>query len=747
MRDFEFFNLDGKKTRTIGIPSCAAHLLNSLCAPIIKGAVVDRSYTGLQARLMKTLFPMANFQFGEGKFDLLIKRITGQKPFEFKGDDDWFFRAHFSDNIFMCTRGKDVDEVDPSIVHISAYHPEYPTLSKALQTCLEKGTKFRLGGLRLFLSGDGVKMESGTTARRAQAFCQMFTQYVGYPDHVMNFMKIVAPSLIAGGRLLVGDVALKLDYMISGNPLTFTMNDFASNTILLDVTPSTTMDEVLQHAWDNFGYEFTWERVVILPPMGEPLCPGSQILDLDLLGYAVYHADASGEYLPILQPVRQDRMIISEKRGEKTTREGSYNKFLAAYFLGGWQRPAYSQLIKRLLMKLAPTEGEDEGYDIEESGIEREIREFVTSSGISVASLSENDVHRFFSGSLIFNRLGIGRGFILSVPKIELQLDLYDPTKDHLYEKENWRVAQRLLKTRLELAGLKIPTQALATHKSFQNDILDTADPSWPKIVDLVGAKQKKLSFWQSMAKVVANSHPELTTSYTGREAYAKMIDDKEKEERKILHEKRAAEKKARQELAIAKVITKAKGNIAPSVVVGTGPPAVIVLNRSKVKLYTPVVPSDEKKVREYVRDLFSHLWKTLLSKVEQITDNSKNRTAFGAAVVALYDISLKQSKTYFNMVRDHLFYLPDLPTYTMKELNDVSLDPVNYKVKMTTERLGVVFRQEVISFIVTRGLARVLTDMGAEYSGAVGTVSMMDIKLYLKAAVDASGFAQPSSE
>lgn len=734
MTHFEEANLFGLKTRTIGIPSCAAHLLNSLCAPVIKGNLLDRSYDGLEGRLNSNLFGMANFQFGGGKFDLLVRRITGESPFNFEDDEKWFFKAHFSDNIFICKNGGPADEIDPELVQISAYHPEYASLTQALQNCLEKKVKFKLDGLRLFLSGDGVKMESGTTARRASAFCHFFRQYVGYPDHAANFMTLVAPSLIAGGRLLVGDKAVNLKYMVSGNPLTFTMNDFASHSILKNVTSDMSLTKILEHAWENFGYDFGWERVVILPEMGKPLCPGSQILDLDLLGYAVYNADVSGEYLPILQPIRQDRMIISEKRGERSTKQGNYNKFLSAYFLGAWQRPAYEQLVKRILIELEESlNGEEEPVEDDiDVGIEKEIRQFMLDSDLTATGLSQQQVFQFFSGKLIFSRFGIGRSFIPSIPKIELTLPLYDPNSDQLYEEKNWRIAQRLLKTRLELAGLKIPTVKLADHRKFTSDLINKDPSQWRSIIKAVSAKPGKLAFWQDMAKVLANSHPELTTSYQGREQYSKMIEVSEREERKKKADEKAAEKKARQEIAKERAQVLSQTSKAPVVVKHAGTPSNITLNKSKVVLYTPVIQSSETEKFDFIKQMLADIYKKLL-KVANFTAIIGEITLFGGALARFYDRTLKGSVHYKTRVRPYLFYIEDPKSYVIKDCNDVSLALDVYKRDMNTQQLSHNFRGEVVSYIVLHGFAKVATDMGVDFGGSAGSMTMMDVRMFFK--------------
>jgi len=688
-----------KKTRTIGIPSCAAHLLNSLVAPVIKGARVDRSVGGVIDRLRDRIFSLANFQYGNGRFDLIMKRIMGLTPFQsIRSDEEAFWSAHFSDNIFLCDRGKLGDMVDPSIVQISACHRRYAELMGILSDCIQNGRLFDLRGLRYFASGDGAKMESGTTSRRARCFLNILTNYVNYPPHVVNFMRLVGPSLVADGRLLVGDLAIRINYMISGNPLTFTFNDFASFTILNHVDFSTTLLGLLTQIENEFGYQFTWERVCVIPELGEQLTNGDQVLDMDFLGYSVIHADMTGEYMPVLQLERQDRMIASEKRGDNASSEATYNKFLCAYFLGGWSRPAYSDFILRVLRGIDTTtfQNSDIATELDEAGIEREIKTFMSKSDMKINELSPQIVRQFFSGTGKYGLEVVRRVAIPPIPSIEMAL--FDPNSETLYRQRDYRDATRLLRTRLEWSQLKLPVHHLNLRSTtYDSELVDKDSPVWPSIVDAVGAKPNKTPFWKMIGNIVAQSHPELCDKFEGhvrfQEQQAVIRAEERKEERKLVEEARKQRKKKTDEALVVRAEKPKQPQVVLIASASVNPKEVkpIKLNRSGVVLIPDPVNSPVVEKAKFCRQLISSLWKVCFSKLNfdsvdrdlghgVDTGEGSKSSGFGSQLATFYRQTLSGSKTFKDIER-FIKVLVAPKEYTITECNHVNLEPYDWKV------------------------------------------------------------------
>ena len=338
-------NKTAAKIRTIFIPNMAATLpINLIHSQIWKGSpsvtedTKDLERSGeLFERLAGTLIPLKGVPLTGGAFDILMRRITCEAPFNTRALMETSGRAtfHYSDNNYLLGRLALDLNIDTKEVRVVVA----PTIDNPV-TAWDGGLSTIPKGTRVLISLDESRAESCTHFGHVKQYTSMLCRFFEFPEDLERFYQKIYNFAIVSNIGIAGNAALKIPYMNTGHPDTFTLNDLgqfvqcryyerAAYEGVEGQKPLLAPDRVDPLLFiaiaEKLGTKVKIERITILPDPGTPLTEMTDNpVEIDWLGYGVTAIDipppfslTARLYVPVLERDRMAKSILFMKTGKR----------------------------------------------------------------------------------------------------------------------------------------------------------------------------------------------------------------------------------------------------------------------------------------------------------------------------------------------------------------------------------------------------------------------------------------------
>lgn len=315
----------------------------------------------LRRRLDTTIVPLKGTSIAGGRFDLTNRRLLCEAPFAHHKSA----LAHFSDNI-EATFTTTAEFRQPTSK--MAFGPNSGPVTFDGDDCVIPV------GTRVMVMYDVSKYEATHRSNLSDALFDAFNEFAGIEaiaPRIWTYVRRAVKPYVCHSMIALYDRMFNCEYLATGSPLTFLLNDFKSFVVLKAFTQQFAA-QVAAGAWKvtdmldifaQFGASLKVDRITVLPTDGAPLLSGNGPLGSgqgpvlsDLLGMGWWRINRPSPYggtqmIPCLMPERWAAAAAFPKRNVKDDSERAElrtSKVISLYLLGGYSFKAWQTVAQTL---------------------------------------------------------------------------------------------------------------------------------------------------------------------------------------------------------------------------------------------------------------------------------------------------------------------------------------------------------------------------------------------------------------